>query len=719
MDETDVTLLGLSEIAKLAGTRPSAVTNWRKRYDDFPTPVLGLAGASPKFRLFEVEAWLKQHGKRPSVRAKQRPETDVEVERALWQAANILRDVAPPDEHPTLFCAAWTLATLTGRHRKHVRADNAGRPDVERLAYELSASNPMLRDAFTSLIQLHGHAAERLVEYAQELLRDGELGDPAEVFEAVLETRDRRRSGESATTAPLADLLARIAAPETPVRILDPAVGEAAGLLAAASAYGDGIVELVGYDVNNTTLRLAAQRLAIHGYTATLQPGNSLYAGLYPPLLADVIFCDPPWGATIRSRSQLSGSDPRWHYGVPGRSDEFLWVQHVIFNLADEGRGYVLLPPSTLFRGGAEERIRNRLIGAGAIEAIVSLPQGIRAASAIAPVLWVLRKPAAAARPNRVLFVDASASTGDRSRRPAIDPDLRDRIVGTLRAWRHGTLAEGTDGFAAAIDVVDLLAADANLVPSRWVRRQPDDGSDQLGDRAHELTARLRQFASRAARQPVPEITVTPAEQPGSLWSVRDLIRDGHITLIAGIRASRGDLADKGSIRALVAENVREGGPVGEARYLDPESLDHSVPVTSLGDIIVTSIGTRLRAMVDRGGGNTFVYPLQCLRINRDWLDADYVAAFLGSERSTRYAVGTIPRINVRDLELPRYTAEQAGQLVSILAQIRDLETAAINAAATGKQLRDTLIEAAMNGMGVETAADSPGNDDDEGGPHA
>src|SRR5690606_670884 len=40
----------------------AAVSNWRRRYDDFPQPVGGTA-SSPLFRLVEVEAWLARHGK--------------------------------------------------------------------------------------------------------------------------------------------------------------------------------------------------------------------------------------------------------------------------------------------------------------------------------------------------------------------------------------------------------------------------------------------------------------------------------------------------------------------------------------------------------------------------------------------------------------------------------------------------------------------------------
>lgn len=51
-------LLGLFEVAELAGVTPSAVANWRKRAGDFPAPVATLK-SGPVFRLSQIRAWLR------------------------------------------------------------------------------------------------------------------------------------------------------------------------------------------------------------------------------------------------------------------------------------------------------------------------------------------------------------------------------------------------------------------------------------------------------------------------------------------------------------------------------------------------------------------------------------------------------------------------------------------------------------------------------------
>jgi SAM-dependent methyltransferase len=51
-----------ADIARLAGVGRAAVSNWRRRYADFPRPVGGPA-TSPTFALAHVEAWLRANGK--------------------------------------------------------------------------------------------------------------------------------------------------------------------------------------------------------------------------------------------------------------------------------------------------------------------------------------------------------------------------------------------------------------------------------------------------------------------------------------------------------------------------------------------------------------------------------------------------------------------------------------------------------------------------------
>lgn len=66
--------LTAAAIARLAGVGRAAVSNWRRRYPEFPKPVGG-SETSPTFSRAEVEAWLKATGKEDQLATAGRTET--------------------------------------------------------------------------------------------------------------------------------------------------------------------------------------------------------------------------------------------------------------------------------------------------------------------------------------------------------------------------------------------------------------------------------------------------------------------------------------------------------------------------------------------------------------------------------------------------------------------------------------------------------------------
>jgi len=62
------TRVSAADIARIAGVRRSAVSNWRTRYADFPQPV-GNDPDHPQFDRRAVKAWIARHNQSKSVRA--------------------------------------------------------------------------------------------------------------------------------------------------------------------------------------------------------------------------------------------------------------------------------------------------------------------------------------------------------------------------------------------------------------------------------------------------------------------------------------------------------------------------------------------------------------------------------------------------------------------------------------------------------------------------
>lgn len=59
---TELELVGTTEIAKIAGVKIAAVSNWKRRYDSFPEPIAILA-LGEVYLKSDIMTWLKMMGK--------------------------------------------------------------------------------------------------------------------------------------------------------------------------------------------------------------------------------------------------------------------------------------------------------------------------------------------------------------------------------------------------------------------------------------------------------------------------------------------------------------------------------------------------------------------------------------------------------------------------------------------------------------------------------
>ncbi|MFI6699966.1 N-6 DNA methylase [Streptomyces sp. NPDC050509] len=326
-----------SEIARLAGVTRAAVSNWRRRYDDFPAPAGG-GVSSPLFDLTEVQAWLDG----------QRKGHDVSVDVRLWQA---LRGVYGDDMLEGLADVARLLAE---------RRTPAGLPaDVVRLALELAGSS-----------------------------------GPAEVVSALAErfTDSVRRAGSDHVTSPRIVRAVRHFAGEVPsdATLFDPACGIGTLLLAVGPERGP---TRRGQESDARSARFAQLRAGLTGRTGVdVATGDSLRDDRWAELRADLVVCDPPVGEPDWGREDLL-LDSRWEFGIPSRAEgELAWLQHAYAHTAPGGRVLMVMPASVAYRK-AGRRIRAELVRRGALTQVTALPSGTAASHALPVHLWHLRRP--------------------------------------------------------------------------------------------------------------------------------------------------------------------------------------------------------------------------------------------------------------------------------------------------------------------------------------
>ncbi|WP_433287800.1 N-6 DNA methylase [Pseudonocardia sp. CA-142604] len=330
------TLMTAVEIARLAEVTRAAVSNWRRRYPDFPAPAGG-TDRNPLFALSEVDAWLTRHDKR----------NELSSEVMVWQA-------------------------LRAEYGDDVIR---GLADVSDLLITGSSDelDPGLRSQFLDLAKQSTPAG--VVEGLAERL----LGSPG------------RAGSEQISTYQLVRAVRNFAG-SVAGTVFDPACGIGSLLLAFRD---DPEVTLAGQEISSSAARLASARAKLADlHDVTTKVGDSLRNDQWPELRAALVVCNPPVNVTDWGRDDLL-LDARWEFGVPTRAEgELAWLQHCYSHVAPGGRAIVVMPASVAYRK-AGRRIRAELVRRGVLTQVVALPAGMAASHPQAVHLWLLARPAA------------------------------------------------------------------------------------------------------------------------------------------------------------------------------------------------------------------------------------------------------------------------------------------------------------------------------------
>ncbi|MEU2659955.1 N-6 DNA methylase [Streptomyces sp. NPDC007325] len=648
--------LTLAGIARLAGVGRAAVSNWRRRHDDFPVPVGG-TDASPQFSLDDVEAWLIRNGKVD--------ESSAGWER-LWPRVEDLGD----RDRMGLVVAA------IGEHLAEVKGPGAESPAG------LTVGEQALVDE-----------ALRLAE------RDDSTAGFTELLRRWLSTHVR----QVAVTPPqLAGTMAAIAAElrggADVGHVMDPACGVGNLLSAAARQWGAPTGTLLtGVEVDPVLAGLARARLSLEfpDLRCEVVSGDTLR---YPiPLRepVDVILCNPPSNEREWGHGELA-TDQRWAYGQPPRTEsELAWLQHILSELGEEGVAVVLLPPAVAARR-AGRRIRAALVRSGAVRGVIALPAGAASPYGVGLHLWLLRAPGQG-KADSMVFVDAAdcrtTSTGGRA--AVIDWD---EVLDRSRAALRGDDVERT----GRVPLVELLGDETDLTPARHVPaelavsavdlRRMWAGLDASGQRMRDVGAALRPLTVTESAQELPAVTVAELE------------RSGAVTIVHGVapptdEVQRGRLESRdGVVEVLTAPTSAEEG-VRDQEWLDAEAArrlegEGKAVLTEFGDVVVVVTAFGFDAWVETSAPHLLGPYLYRLRGAEDLLDPFFLAACLRVPANARQAgthASVSSRIDVRRLRVLRLPLEDQRAFGEVHRQLTSFEESVAELTAVGGRLSGAL----------------------------
>ena len=195
------------------------------------------------------------------------------------------------------------------------------------------------------------------------------IGGAYEFLIANFASDSGKKAGEFFTPAEVSTLLAKLTKSAPGSRIYDPTCGSGSLLIKAGREVGNNNFSLFGQEANGSTWALSVMNMYLHGYdNAIIRWGDTLRNPKHKEgdklMLFDTVVANPPFSLDKWGAEELENdSYNRFWRGMPPKSKgDWAFISHMIESLNAHGKAGVVVPHGVLFRGGAEARIREKLL---------------------------------------------------------------------------------------------------------------------------------------------------------------------------------------------------------------------------------------------------------------------------------------------------------------------------------------------------------------------
>jgi type I restriction enzyme M protein len=355
-------------------------------------------------------------------------------------------------------------------------------------------------DRNTKLCTVVTKIAEGLKDFSTD---SDTLGDAYEYLIGQFAAGSGKKAGEFYTPQQISSVLSGIVildsqepgtGPKKRLKsVLDFACGSGSLLLNVRKRIGvNGIGKIYGQEKNITTYNLARMNMLLHGVKDSefeIFHGDTLlnewdYLREPNPLKKptfDAVIANPPFSYRWEPTDSL-GDDVRFkNYGLaPKSAADFAFLLHGFHFLAQEGTMAIILPHGVLFRGGAEERIRMKLLKDNHIDTVIGLPANLFYSTGIPVCILVLKK---CKKYDDVLFINASEHFEKGKRQNQLLPEHIEKILDTYK-----NRAEA-DRYSKRISLEEIEKNNYNLNISRYVSTAVDEEEINLGAVHDQLEA--------------------------------------------------------------------------------------------------------------------------------------------------------------------------------------------------------------------------------------
>jgi type I restriction enzyme M protein len=234
----------------------------------------------------------------------------------------------------------------------------------------------------------------------------------------------------------------------------------------------NGIGKIYGQEKNITTYNLARMNMLLHGvkdsefeifHGDTLTNDWEFLRETNPAKIPrfDAAVANPPFSYRWEPTEALSDDVRFKNYGLaPKSAADFAFLLHGFHYLKEDGVMAIILPHGVLFRGGAEARIRTKLLKDGHIDTVIGLPANLFYSTGIPVCILVLKK---CKKPDDVLFINATEHFEKGKRQNRLLDEHIEKIVITYQFRKE------EPRYSRRVSMGEIEVNDFNLNISRYI----------------------------------------------------------------------------------------------------------------------------------------------------------------------------------------------------------------------------------------------------------
>ena len=326
------------------------------------------------------------------------------------------------------------------------------------------------------------------------------FGDAYEFLMTMYASSAGKSGGEFFTPQEVGELLARIVIMDkTSVnKVYDPACGSGGLLLKFAKILGKENVRegFFGQEINLTTYNLARINMFLHNINYnnfSIERGDTLiHPAHWDDEPFDAIVSNPPYSIKWAGKTNpILINDERFApAGVlaPTSKADLAFTMHMLSWLSPKGTAAIVEFPGVLYRGGAEQKIRQYMIDNNFVDTVIQLPPDLFFGTSIATCILVLKKNKS---DNNILFVDASEECIRNTNKNKLSDENINHIVNLLKDRK----SVDNKSYLATYD--EIKDNEYNISVNSYLKTNTDDNNidiEEVNKKLAEIVPRQQQI---------------------------------------------------------------------------------------------------------------------------------------------------------------------------------------------------------------------------------